>query len=76
MEVKLKEILLRNHTAPMMKNTQKANRRITGMTFGNTAAFSAEIVAYKQSKAYQAQIAEIETKKAQALAEAYRLSLR
>ncbi len=76
MEVKLKEILFRSHTVPMMKNIQKANRKITGMTSGNTAAISAEIVAYKQSKGYQSQIAEIEMKKAQALAEAYRLSLR
>ncbi len=76
MEVKLKEILFRSHTVPMMKNIQKANRKITGMTSGNTAAILAEIVAYKQSKAYQSQIAEIEMKKAQALAEAYRLSLR
>ncbi len=76
MEVKLKEILLRNHTLPMMRNIEKTQGKITGMTSGNVAGVSAEPISYKQSKAYQIQIADIEVKKAQALAEAYRLSLR
>lgn len=76
MERKLKEILLRNHTLPMRRNTEKTHRKITGMTSGNIAAISVDMAAYKQTKAYQAQIAEIEAKKAQALADAYRLSLR
>ena len=76
MEGKLKEILLRNHTLPLKRNTEKPLRKITGMTSGNIAAISADKAAYKQSKAYQAQIVEIELRKAQAAAEAYRLSLR
>ncbi len=76
MEVKLKEILLRNHTLPMMRNFGKTQGRITGMTSGNVAGISADPVACKQSKAYRIQIADIEIRKAQALAEAYRMSLR
>ena len=76
MEGKLKEILLRNHTLPLIRKAERTPRKITGMTSGNIAALSADTFAYKQSRAYQAQIAEIEARKAQALAEAYRLSLR
>ena len=76
MEVKLKEILFRNHTLPMMRGSGKANRKITGMASGNVAEISAEPVSYERSRAYMAHVAEIEIKRAQALAEVQRLSFR
>jgi hypothetical protein len=76
MEVKLKERLFRSHTLPMMRDSGKAHRKNIGMTSANVAGISAEPNSYERSRAYSAHVAEIEIKRAQALAEAYRLSLR
>jgi hypothetical protein len=76
MEIKLKERLLRNRTLPIMRDSGKAYRKIIGMSSGNIAGISAGQIAYEQSRAYLAHIAEIEIKRAQALVEAHRLSLR
>jgi hypothetical protein len=76
MESKLKKRLFRNHTLPVVRDSGKSYGRITGMTSGNIAGVSAASIAYEQSRAYLANIAEIEIKRAQASAEAHRLSLR
>ncbi len=76
MEIKLKKRLLRNRTLPITSDSGKAHRRINGITSGNIAGISAEPIAYEQSRAYLAHMAEIEIKRAQALAEVHRLSLR
>jgi hypothetical protein len=73
MEIKLKERLLRRIRTPQMtRNSGKPYRKITGMTSGNIAGDLAESIAYEQSRPYLTQIAEIELKRAQALAEAHR----
>ena len=76
MEIKLKKRLLQNHTLPVTRETGKIYRRITGMTSANIAGPSADPIGYERSGVHLAHVAEIELKRAQALAEAYRLSLR
>ena len=76
MEIKFRERLLRNHASPKRVVTEKAYRRIAGITSGNTTGVSTETIAFEKSRAYLAQIAEIEIKRAQALAESYRRPIR
>jgi hypothetical protein len=76
METKLKKKTLRNYTLPIVQDSKKSYTRNTGITTRNVKGISPEFVAYEQSKEYSTFIAEIEIKRARALAEAYRLSLR
>ncbi|MCW4045495.1 MAG: hypothetical protein NWE94_08280 [Candidatus Bathyarchaeota archaeon] len=61
---------------PIVRDSGKPYKRITGITSGNVAEISADSVANERSREYLAHIADIETRRAKALAEAYRLSLR
>jgi hypothetical protein len=76
MEINLKKRLHPNHTLPVMRDAEKAHKKITGMTSGNFASVPLQSVTYERSKEYLAHIAEIEIQRSLALAEAHRLSLR
>jgi hypothetical protein len=76
LKMKFRERLLPHHGSPKMGVSEKAHRRITGITSGNATGVSAETIPFEKSRAHLVQIAEIEVKRAQALAESYLRTIR
>jgi hypothetical protein len=74
--MKFRARLLPHHGSPKMVVSERAHRRIAGITSGNTTGVSIETIAFEKSRAYLVQMAEIEIKRAQALAESYLRTVR